>query len=82
MHKPKDISNVSPQPFPSTQCRPARDCQRGISGCATRSPRTPGDHNGDDGDDDGDGDHKDDGHQYEVQEDDYDDEEETGDHLI
>ena len=66
MHKPKDISNVSPQPFPSTQCRPARDCQRGISGCATRSPRIPGD---------GDGDHKDDGHQYEVQEDDYDDEE-------
>ena len=74
MHKPKDISNVSPQPIPSTQCRPARDCQMGISGCATRSPRIPGD-DGDNGDDDGDGDHKDDGHQYEVQEDDYDDEE-------
>ena len=78
MHKPKDISNVSPQPFPSTQCRPARDCQRGISGCATRSPPTPGGDHGDGGV----GDHKDDGHQYEVQEDDYDDEEEKGDHLI
>ena len=74
MHKPKDISNVSPQPFPSIQCRPARDCQRGISGCATRSPWTPGGDHGDDGV----GDHKDDGHQYEVQ----DDEEEKGDHLI
>ena len=74
MHKPKDISNVSPQPFPSTQCRPARDCQRGISSCATRSPLTPGGDNGDDGV----GDHKDDGHQYEVQ----DNEEEKGDHLI
>ena len=59
MHKPKDISNVSPQPFPSTQCRPARDCQRGISGCATRSPRTPGGDKGDGGV----GDHGDDGHQ-------------------